>query len=113
MDRVAHSSGGGCEMRRQNRKAAGAGERRAALETDYDSIVADNADSDKIPIEDATIQYLIGRFPMRLAISVFALKAKQINLLDQGCTCCGNGACPVCRAWQSTMRLNAERRQAK
>lgn len=100
-------------MRHNKGKTAGAGERRAALETDYDSIVADNAYSDKIPVEDAIIQYLVGRFPKRLAISVFALKAKQINLLDQGCTCCGNGECPVCRAWQRTMQRNAERRQAK
>lgn len=94
-------------------KAAGAGERRAALETNCENIFTENDGLSKIPVEDARIQSLIGRFPKRSAVSVFALPAKQINLLDQGCTCCGSGECPVCRAWQSTMQLNADRRPAK
>lgn len=103
-------------MKEYKRKAAGAGEHQAACKTNYGFIVSDNGAIGKIPVEGAQIASLIGHFQDQVgnpSSRAFAIYAKPVNLLNEPCTCSGNGVCPACRAWQSTMRLNEERRLTK
>ena len=69
-----------------------------------------------VPIHDARIGYLTGHFRPELAASkayAFALYARPVNLLREPCTCYATGSCPVCLAWQDTMKVNHERRFSK
>lgn len=70
-----------------------------------------------VPLESASgIDFLDIESPGNPSTSgrfAYALKAKPVDLLKLPCTCGATGVCPVCNAWQSTMRLNGERGRAR
>jgi hypothetical protein len=64
-----------------------------------------------LPVRSVHIGYITGRFDRRMVASpthAFALYAKPLNLLREGCTCLATGTCDVCKAWAAARyRLEA------